>query len=70
MKKIDKLITVPTTKRVYDQIVDHLDLLIDEIGNDQDHPKALFMEKLGSLIEAWENKNIAIPKNYDPKRLK
>jgi len=43
-------------------MVHNLDLLIDEIGDNQNHPLASLMETLGTLIEAYESHTIPFPK--------
>lgn len=35
-----------------------LDSLIDEVGEDETHPLASFMEIIGVLIEKYENEHI------------
>ena len=47
-------IYVPHNKQEYDQIVNLLDDLIDEVGEDENHPLASMMEILGVLIEHYE----------------
>jgi HTH-type transcriptional regulator/antitoxin HigA len=37
------------------KMVNLLDSLIDEVGNNESHPLASLMETLGSLIEAYES---------------
>ena len=59
--KVKGLISVPHTKRQYNKMVTYLDLLIDEIGDDQNHPLAGLMETLGTLIEAYEEPEISFP---------
>jgi HTH-type transcriptional regulator / antitoxin HigA len=43
----------------YHQLVKLLDRLIDEVGEDEDHPLASFMEVLGVLIGKYEDDNVA-----------
>jgi HTH-type transcriptional regulator/antitoxin HigA len=40
------------------RLVQFLDGLIDEVGEDESHPLASLMETLGSLIESYEALNI------------
>ena len=42
----------------YEQLVDMLDNLIDEVGENENHPLAFLREIVGILIERYENKNI------------
>ncbi|MCH7763973.1 MAG: transcriptional regulator [Candidatus Marinimicrobia bacterium] len=60
--KIKDVVSVPHTKKQYNKMVKYLDMLIDEIGNDQNHPLASLMETLGILIETYEKRVIPIPK--------
>lgn len=48
---------VPHTEEEYNEMVQLLDELIDQVGNDESHPLASLMETLGSLIEAYETQN-------------
>jgi len=49
---------VPHTEEEYDRIVALLDKMIDEVGEDENHPLASLMEILGVLIEHYENANV------------
>jgi HTH-type transcriptional regulator/antitoxin HigA len=49
---------VPHTEEEYNRIVSVLDELIDEVGEDENHPLASLMEILGVLIEHYENAHI------------
>ena len=52
---ISQLIFVPQTEDEYKKIVAFLDELIDEVGEDEDHPLASFMDILGVLVEKFED---------------
>ena len=61
IKKTEKIWTpvasfiyVPHNEQEYDQIVNLLDDLIDEVGEDESHPLTSMMEILGVLIEHYE----------------
>ena len=43
----------------HDQRVKLLDRLVDEVGENENHPLASLMEVLGVLIEKYEDDNIA-----------
>ena len=45
---------VPHTEEEYEEMIQLLDGLVDEVGNDEAHPLASLMETLGSLIEVYE----------------
>ena len=49
---------VPHTEEEYDRIVALLDKMIDEVGEDENHPLASLMEIIGVLIEHYENANV------------
>lgn len=41
-----------------DQLVDILDQLIDEVGENESHPLASLMEIIGVLIEKYEDEHV------------
>ena len=49
---------VPHTEEEYEYLVNILDSLIDQIGEDETHPLASLMEVIGVLIENYENEHI------------
>ena len=49
---------VPHTEAEYNQLVTLLDGLIDEVGEDENHPLASLMEILGVLIEHYETEHV------------
>jgi HTH-type transcriptional regulator / antitoxin HigA len=51
---ISDMLRVPKTETDYDQLVVLLDELIDEIGEDESHPLASFMDVVGVLVENYE----------------
>lgn len=55
---LSETVRVPHTEEEYKQIVSLLDRLIDEVGEDENHPLASLMEILGVLIEHYENANV------------
>ena len=52
------ILYVPHTEKDYSELVRLLDNLIDEVGENEDHPLASFMEILGVLIEKYEDDSI------------
>lgn len=48
-------IFVPHTEQDYDQLVNLLDRLIDQVGEDESHPLASMMDVIGVLIERYED---------------
>lgn len=51
---ISTLICVPRTEQDYTRLVALLDEVTDEVGEDESHPLASFMDVLGSLVEDYE----------------
>ncbi|MDD5139728.1 MAG: hypothetical protein PHY43_05635 [Verrucomicrobiales bacterium] len=51
--------TLPHNDREYRQLVKQLDRLVDEVGEDENHPLASMMEVIGVLIEKYEDENVA-----------
>lgn len=49
---------VPHTDEEYNQIVDLLDSLIDEVGENESHSLASLMEVLSVLIENYEARHV------------
>jgi HTH-type transcriptional regulator/antitoxin HigA len=48
----------PHRESEYRQLVGLLDNLIDEVGEDESHPLASFMEVVGILIEKYEDEHV------------
>ena len=55
---IQEIFSVPHNEKDYRKLVNLLDSLIDEVGNNESHPLSSLMETLGSLIEIYEAHNI------------
>ena len=49
---------VPHTEEEYQRLVEMLDFLIDEVGEDEGHPLASLMEIIGVLVENYETEYI------------
>jgi HTH-type transcriptional regulator/antitoxin HigA len=49
---------MPRNEREYRQLVKLLDRLVDEVGEDENHPLASMMEVLGVLIEKYEDEHV------------
>ncbi len=56
---VSNIIFVPHTEKEYNHLVSFLDNLIDEVGEDENHPLASLMDIIGSLIEKYENEHVA-----------
>ena len=57
--QVEPTLRVPHNEREYRQLVKLLDRLVDEVGEDENHPLASLMEVLGVLIEKYEDENVA-----------
>jgi HTH-type transcriptional regulator/antitoxin HigA len=55
---ISKLVCVPRTLAEYSRLVALLDEVTDEVGEDEDHPLASFMDVLGSLVGSYEEHSV------------
>jgi HTH-type transcriptional regulator/antitoxin HigA len=51
-------VRVPHTDADYRDLVQLLDRLTDEVGEDENHPLASLMDVLGVLIEKYEDENV------------
>ena len=55
---VAKILYVPHNEAEYDQLVDILDQLIDQVGEDENHPLASLMEVISVLIERYEDEHV------------
>ena len=55
---ISRAVRVPHTDADYRELVDLLDRVTDEVGEDENHPLASLMDVLGVLIEKYEDENV------------
>jgi HTH-type transcriptional regulator/antitoxin HigA len=53
--EVSKILYIPHTEKEYNEAVHLLDNLIDEVGEDENHPLASLMEILSVLIEKYED---------------
>lgn len=49
---------VPHTEEEYQRLVELLDSLIDQVGENESHPLASMMDVIGVLIENYEAKHV------------
>jgi HTH-type transcriptional regulator / antitoxin HigA len=56
---ISRAVRVPHTDADYRDLVELLDRITDEVGEDENHPLASLMDVLGVLIEKYEEENVA-----------
>ncbi len=55
---IDETVFVPHTEQDYERLIDLLDTLIDQVGEDESHPLASMMDVIGALIENYESEHV------------
>ncbi len=49
---------VPHTEEEYEHLVELLDSLIDQVGEDEEHPLASMMDVISVLIENYEDNHV------------
>lgn len=54
---IQSVFSVPHNEKDYNNLVNLLDGLIDEVGNNESDPLSSLMETIGSLIETYESQH-------------
>ncbi|NJO76300.1 MAG: hypothetical protein HC833_22650 [Leptolyngbyaceae cyanobacterium RM1_406_9] len=55
---IAETVFVPHTEQEYEHLVELLDSLIDQIGEDETHPLASMMDVISVLIENYEAEHV------------
>ncbi len=55
---ISRAVRVPHTDADYREVVELLDRVTDEVGEDENHPLASLMDVLGVLIEKCEDEHV------------
>ena len=55
---ISRAVRVPHTEADYRDLVELLDRLTDEVGEDENHPLASLMDVLGVLIQKYEDEHV------------
>jgi HTH-type transcriptional regulator/antitoxin HigA len=55
---ISRAVRVPRTDEDYQELVELLDRVTDEVGEDENHPLASLMDVLGVLIEKYEDEQV------------
>lgn len=62
---IEPIFSVPRTKADYTRLVEFLDDVIDQMGEDESHPLASLAETVGTLVETYEVRTLPA-KEGDP----
>ena len=55
---ISQVVRVPQNEGDYQELVELLDRVTDEVGEDESHPLASLMDVLGVLIEKYEDEHV------------
>ncbi len=55
---VAETVFVPRTEREYERLVELLDSLIDQVGEDETHPLASMMDVIGVLIGNYEAEHV------------
>ena len=55
---ISGAVRVPHTEKDYRELVELLDRVTDEVGENENHPLASLMDVLGVLIEKYEDEQV------------
>ena len=55
---VSHAVRVPHSDTDYREMVELLDLVTDEVGEDENHPLASLMDVLGVLIQKYEDENV------------
>ena len=55
---VSRAVRVPWTETDYRELVELLDRITDEVGEDENHPLASLMDVLGVLIEKYEDEHV------------
>ena len=55
---VAETVRVPRTEKDYQELASFLDRLVDEVGEDENHPLASLMEVIGVLIEKYEDEHV------------
>jgi len=67
---IKSIFSVPHSENDYKELVDMLDNMIDEVGENETHELASVMETIGRLIENYEEQSFEIKENKPIENLK
>jgi len=55
---LSRIVRVPRTEADCHELIELLDHLTDEVGEDENHPLASLMEVLGVLVEKFEDEHV------------
>ncbi|TWF54640.1 helix-turn-helix domain-containing protein [Neorhizobium alkalisoli] len=55
------LLAKPASEAEYDRLVEQLDEILAEVGDDEDHPLASLASRMGDLVEAYDEEMRPLP---------
>jgi HTH-type transcriptional regulator/antitoxin HigA len=55
---LSRAVRVPRTENDHKELVELLDRVTDQVGEDENHPLASLMDVLGVLIEKYEDEHV------------
>jgi HTH-type transcriptional regulator / antitoxin HigA len=55
---LSRAVRVPRTENDYNELVELLDRVTDQVGEDENHPLASLMDVLGVLVEKYEDEHV------------
>ncbi len=55
---LSRAVRVPRTESDYNELVELLDRVTDQVGEDENHPLASLMDVLGVLVEKYEDEHV------------
>jgi HTH-type transcriptional regulator/antitoxin HigA len=55
---LSRAVRVPHTEQDYRELVELLDRVTDDVGEDENHPLASLMDVLAVLIQKYEDENV------------
>ena len=59
-----EIVFVPHSEEEYQKLVQVLDELVDEVGENETHPLASLMELIGVLVKKYEDEHVPEPEEY------
>jgi HTH-type transcriptional regulator/antitoxin HigA len=57
---VERILSVPRNEQQYRSLVSLLDQLVDEVGENENHPLASLMDVIGVLIEKYEDEHVPV----------
>ena len=58
--EVQDVLSIPREEHHYKKLIEILDELLDEVGENEKHPLLPLLETIGSLVESYESENVKI----------